>query len=277
MEKLIDDNTEMMSEFDEHGNKTFQNGFEKLAFYFDMDKDGVIKGDELKSLKVWIDDGDGKTESGELQTLTSQGITEIVIPGAHQMVSTTKQRTEVEKNTSQSFAGTTYADTPIEEEPDPDALYVLPVTQDVTVKSGQSDVTVSSKAEMTVFRSNAEKTTKFTRLHEFALGNMAQQVVNELNAGTVTIDNGVLDVNLSVAERDAQNNLKTMMYAEPELGVYKSLVLMSLIGNSTRTEVVEKNQQVAEVLFSNEDKQTAQINENKPPSVDSVDFSNTYP
>ena len=25
----------MMSEFDEHGNKRFQNGFEKLAFYFD--------------------------------------------------------------------------------------------------------------------------------------------------------------------------------------------------------------------------------------------------
>ena len=26
---MIDDNTEMMSEFDEYGNKKFQNGFEK--------------------------------------------------------------------------------------------------------------------------------------------------------------------------------------------------------------------------------------------------------
>ena len=38
---IIDDNTEMMSEFDVNGNKVFQNGFEKLAFYFDVDKNGV--------------------------------------------------------------------------------------------------------------------------------------------------------------------------------------------------------------------------------------------
>ena len=41
----------MMSEFDEHGNKRFQNGFEKLAFYFDLDNSGVVKGEELKKLK----------------------------------------------------------------------------------------------------------------------------------------------------------------------------------------------------------------------------------
>ena len=45
---IIDDNTEMMSEFDEHGNKKFQNGFEKLAYYFDTDKNGVVKGEELQ-------------------------------------------------------------------------------------------------------------------------------------------------------------------------------------------------------------------------------------
>ena len=59
--------------------------------------------------------------------------------------------------------------------------------------------------------------------------------------------------------------------------VYKSLVLMSLNGTSTRTEVHTKNQQVAEVLFTTEDKQTAKVNENKPPSIDPVQFSNTSP
>ena len=51
---IIDDNTEMMSEFDENGNKRFQNGFEKLAFYFDLDNSGVVKGEELKKLKFGL-------------------------------------------------------------------------------------------------------------------------------------------------------------------------------------------------------------------------------
>ena len=88
---IIDDNTEMMSEFDEHGNKKFQNGFEKLAFYFDLDNSGVIKGDELKQLRVWIDiNGDAKTDAGELVHLSEHGITEIVIPGHHKMDSSMK-------------------------------------------------------------------------------------------------------------------------------------------------------------------------------------------
>ena len=88
---IIDDNTEMMSEFDENGNKVFQNGFEKLAFYFDTDKNGVIKGAELNKLKLWVDiDGDGQTDKGELQTLKQHGITEIVIPQKGKMTSSTK-------------------------------------------------------------------------------------------------------------------------------------------------------------------------------------------
>ena len=91
---IIDDNTEMMSEFDEHGNKRFQNGFEKLAHYFDLDNSGVVKGEELKKLKIWIDiDGDAKTDKGELVPLSQHGITEIVIPGHHKMDSTTKTQT----------------------------------------------------------------------------------------------------------------------------------------------------------------------------------------
>ena len=62
-----------------------------LAFYFDTDDNGVVKGDELKRLKIWIDiDGDAVTDKGELVPLSKHGITEIVIPGHHKMVSTTK-------------------------------------------------------------------------------------------------------------------------------------------------------------------------------------------
>ena len=78
---IIDDNTEMMSEFDIEGNKTFSNGFEKLAHYFDHDNDGIIRGSELDGLKFWVDDGDAITEEGELQSLDKYGITQINIPG----------------------------------------------------------------------------------------------------------------------------------------------------------------------------------------------------
>ena len=54
----------------------------------DKDKDGVIKGTELNGLKFWVDDGDAITEDGELQSLDSYGITEIVIPGGGEMTST---------------------------------------------------------------------------------------------------------------------------------------------------------------------------------------------
>ena len=84
---IIDDNTEMMSEFDKDGKKQFNNGFEKLAYYFDKDKDGVIKGSELSELKFWVDDGDAITEEGELQSLDSYGITEIKLPTAGGMTS----------------------------------------------------------------------------------------------------------------------------------------------------------------------------------------------
>jgi hypothetical protein len=85
---IIDDNTEMMSEFDKDGKKQFDNGFEKLGHYFDKDKDGVIKGSELNDLKFWVDDGDAITEDGELKSLDSYGITEIVLPNAGGMQST---------------------------------------------------------------------------------------------------------------------------------------------------------------------------------------------
>ena len=77
---IIDDGTELMSEYDIQGNKVFANGLVKLGHYFDKDGNGVVEAKEMKGLMFWIDDGDGKTEQGELQPLSKFGITEIRIP-----------------------------------------------------------------------------------------------------------------------------------------------------------------------------------------------------
>ena len=44
---LITDNTELMSEYDKTGNAAFASGYEKLAHYFDKDKNGTIEKDEV--------------------------------------------------------------------------------------------------------------------------------------------------------------------------------------------------------------------------------------
>ena len=80
---IIDDNTEMMSEYSVEGKAVFANGFEKLAHYFDIDQNGVITAQESKGLRLWVDDGDAVTEAGELQTLPEHGITEIKVPTDH--------------------------------------------------------------------------------------------------------------------------------------------------------------------------------------------------
>lgn len=71
----------------------FSGGFMKLAVLFDAEAKlassgqnvvakglGVISGDELKDLLVWMDDGDGVAKAHELHTLESLGITEIRLP-----------------------------------------------------------------------------------------------------------------------------------------------------------------------------------------------------
>ncbi|HCH61361.1 MAG TPA: hypothetical protein DFR83_01055, partial [Deltaproteobacteria bacterium] len=78
---VIDDNTEMMSEYDVDGNFAFANGYEKLRHYFDKDEDGMIKGAELNGLLFWVDsNADAQTDAGELVPLSDYGITEIEIP-----------------------------------------------------------------------------------------------------------------------------------------------------------------------------------------------------
>ncbi len=74
----ITSSKELFGEYDIDGRKRFRNGYEKLAHYFDKNKDGVISGDELKGLKVWIDkDADGITDTGELHNLSEFNITKL--------------------------------------------------------------------------------------------------------------------------------------------------------------------------------------------------------
>lgn len=66
--------------FGDEGGK-YANGYEKLR-KFDTDGDGVLKGDELKGLKMWVDNGDARVGGGELRSLADLGITQISV-GMH--------------------------------------------------------------------------------------------------------------------------------------------------------------------------------------------------
>ncbi|HXE71473.1 MAG TPA: hypothetical protein VNO81_02340 [Candidatus Nitrosotenuis sp.] len=72
----IKSSKELFGEFDIDGKKRFANGYEKLAYYFDKNKDGKVEGDELKGLQIWKDaNADGKVDAGELQELSQYNIT----------------------------------------------------------------------------------------------------------------------------------------------------------------------------------------------------------
>jgi hypothetical protein len=74
----ITSSKELFGNFDIKGKKKFKNGYEKLAHYFDKNKDGKVDGKELRGLKVWVDkNGDGKTQKGELQSLKKHNITSL--------------------------------------------------------------------------------------------------------------------------------------------------------------------------------------------------------
>ena len=55
----------------------YENGYRKLQDLLNKDHDGYISGTELESLKVWIDNGNGKSEEGELHSLSEFGITHL--------------------------------------------------------------------------------------------------------------------------------------------------------------------------------------------------------
>jgi hypothetical protein len=66
---------ELMGHADLSGKNVFANGYEKLAFYFDHDKNGKVEGQELAGLKIReARDGDGITDAGELVALSVHNI-----------------------------------------------------------------------------------------------------------------------------------------------------------------------------------------------------------
>lgn len=54
----------------------YDHGYAKLAI-LDRDRDGAVAGPELAGLSVWIDDGDGHCEPGELRSVQDHGITKL--------------------------------------------------------------------------------------------------------------------------------------------------------------------------------------------------------
>ncbi len=56
---------------------THENGFSKLAATFKTDGNGLIYGDNLTGLAVWVDNGDGIVQPGEIKSLSALGITAI--------------------------------------------------------------------------------------------------------------------------------------------------------------------------------------------------------
>ncbi len=61
--------------FGDEGGK-YQNGYEKLAAH-DTNGDGVVSGNELVDLSLWMDDGDAVLEEGEMVSVTEAGIVSI--------------------------------------------------------------------------------------------------------------------------------------------------------------------------------------------------------
>lgn len=69
---VIDDRTELFGD-----TEGYQDGFQKLRT-LDQNGDGKISGDELSSLKVWVDsNADGKTDPGELVGVQQLGISSV--------------------------------------------------------------------------------------------------------------------------------------------------------------------------------------------------------
>ncbi len=56
----------------------YANGFDKLATLCDLDGNGVVEGEELSGIMLWIDSNrNGVSDPGELHTLESYGITKL--------------------------------------------------------------------------------------------------------------------------------------------------------------------------------------------------------
>ncbi|GMU55284.1 MAG: hypothetical protein AMXMBFR33_44300 [Candidatus Xenobia bacterium] len=79
---VINDGRELMRRTGENGEQDkYKNGWDKVAQLYDKNRDGVVKGEELNGLQMWVDsNGDAKTDRGELKSLAELGISSIDLP-----------------------------------------------------------------------------------------------------------------------------------------------------------------------------------------------------
>ena len=209
---LIDDNTEMMSEFDVDGNKRFQNGFEKLAFYFDKDNNGVIEGEELGS-QVWVDiDGDDRQRGAA--AASQHGITEIVIPGHHELVSTTKTENWAADSTNTSaekvsLRKATGVDNPLAGgHPTLEGLPTqqLLSTQESLYDRGSAGAKIRSQVRVgiNIYEEKESFRDALDQIHLGVVEQLTRETFDEIIAGVVPLVNGQLDLDIGATQDRAR-------------------------------------------------------------------------
>ncbi|GLO69432.1 hypothetical protein MACH17_09490 [Phaeobacter inhibens] len=103
-----DGNVDGSALFGDEGGE-WSNGYEKLSDLKDANGDGVVSGEELDGLAVWVDDGDGVLEEGENRSLSDLGIEEIstsfTTNSQGQMISQTQANAEAVGSVTYSLAG----------------------------------------------------------------------------------------------------------------------------------------------------------------------------
>ena len=65
------------------------------------------------------------------------------------------------------------------------------------------------EAKITVLEEDSLTKDKFDQIHEFAIGNLAQNYANDLNSGSIDIDDGILDINILEAEKKPSKTSST--------------------------------------------------------------------
>ena len=284
---LIDDNTEMMSEFDVDGNKRFQNGFEKLAFYFDKDNNGVIEGKELKQLKVWVDiDGDAQTDKGELQPLPKHGITEIVIPGHHELVSTTKTENWAADSTNTSaekvsLRKATGVDNPLAGgHPTLEGLPTqqLLSTQESLYDRGSAGAKIRSQVRVGIniyeekgFRDALDQ------IHLGVVEQLTRETFDEIIAGVVPLVNGQLDLDIGATQDRAKALLTERIWMSSMVANFDTAQIVAIEGWRPENVDFETYGKAFEVFFQNANEQTSQELENVAPSINSITLNPDKP
>ena len=251
----------------------------KLAFYFDTDDNGVVKGDELKRLKIWIDiDGDAVTDKGELVPLSDHGITEIVIPGHHKLVP--PPRSKIGRMVLRSRVPTQSRWVKIVGRSWMDCQQIIGSDASHMIDKGTSGTFESSLRLVHESISTTRKPTSMPTLdtlHQAVIEQVAAGKYEALATGKLPRVGSQIDMQIQDSQSWASELLKTALYQSGTKANFDVMRITLLEG--WRPEELEYISEGAAVnaFLQNEDIQTAVRSENKPPKVDTVNFSTTSP